>query len=142
MPSSTAEGAISLQIPFHVRDPEYREYLLLPLLAEISEFELKIERPLQCACSGMLLDEWRADREREPQKTWHKVHRYELHRARPVQEEQSISPSRGISVGYPHSPDVVHPLARTHITPVRYPSGDGVNTSRPISIQRMPPFAS
>ena len=65
-----------LQIPSLVSDPEHREYLLLQLLAKMFEFELELERQLQCTGSGTLPDEWRAYREHELQKTWDKVHRY------------------------------------------------------------------
>ena len=121
-----------LQIPSYASDPEYREYLLLRLLAKIFEFELEIERRLQCAGSGKLPDEWRAYRERELQKTWDKVHRYELDRARAVQDEESISLSHGFSagVGYPPPPDVHHD-PRTRITSVPYTMDDGVYISQP-----------
>ena len=55
-------------------------------------------------------------------------HRYELDRARAAQDEESMSLSHGIFVGYPPPPDV-HP--RTHITPVPYTMDNDIYISQP-----------
>ena len=135
-----------VQIPSLVSNPEHCEYLLLRLLAENFEYELKLERRLQSTGIGKLPDEWRAYREREHQKTWDKVRQYELNYMGGVRDEESISLSHEFLAGYP-LPNEHLTIQRTPTsTPVSHIMDDRVSTSRPTdrstSAQRMPPFAS